>query len=407
LNTIVFIGSNKSGTSRDALAVSKQMGYYTILLTDRKELIRQRDEFPEVQEMIFFENLFNKEGVSQFLDELKERDQQLRAVISFTDPFVSYAASIAKERGLTDISVPALIKMEEKTCIREQLNELPVTPQYFIVSVKKPFTKLVDDYHSFLPLIVKNPISNGSKDVLMANTREDLKAAFQYFEKKFPGKNVLLEEFVNGTQYVIEVLVCQGRISIAAVIEQEIMNGERFIITGYSYPAQLTSIEKNKLKTAVGEILNQLGLTNGSCHLEMRLTEGEWKLIEINPRMSGGAMNRIIFEGTGINLVKETINLYLGEAPSLKETKSMYVFAKFITINSRGRLMKVTGKNRASAYEGVKEVFIKPRKGAILTKPFSLGDRYAYVLASANTAEQAKKISEEAAKEIKFYLEPL
>jgi biotin carboxylase len=123
--------------------------------------------------------------------------------------------------------------------------------------------------------------------------------------------------------------------------------------------------------------------------------------------MSGGAMNRIILEGTGINLVKETLKLYLGQDPILKATKKTHVYAKYLTINSRGRLVKVTGKNKASNYDGVKEVYVKPRKGAILTKPYSLGDRYAYVIATADNPEQAKEIALSAAKEIKFYLDPL
>jgi biotin carboxylase len=140
--------------------------------------------------------------------------------------------------------------------------------------------------------------------------------------------------------------------------------------------------------------------------LEMRWVKEEWKLIEINPRMSGGAMNQIIIEGIGINLVKEIIKMNLGQEPDITNTKNNHVYAHFITVNAKGRLLKVTGKNRALSYEGVKEVFIKPRKGNILTPPLSMGDRYAYVIASANTPNEAKRIALTAAKEIKFYLEP-
>jgi biotin carboxylase len=163
----------------------------------------------------------------------------------------------------------------------------------------------------------------------------------------------------------------------------------------------------DELELAVTNIIDELALVNGTCHLEMRLINQEWKLIEINPRMSGGAMNRIIEEGTGINLVQETIKLFLGEEPLLELTKRSHVYAKFLTINARGKLIKVTGKNKALSMNGVKEVFVKPRKGAILTKPYSLGGRYAYVIASAGTREQAKEIALAASNEIKFYLDPL
>ena len=118
-------------------------------------------------------------------------------------------------------------------------------------------------------------------------------------------------------------------------------------------------------------------------------------------------MNRIIQEGTGINLIKETLKLFLGQDPYLEATKKTHVYAKFLTVNSRGRLIKVIGKTKALNYDGVKEVYVKPRKGAVLTKPYSLGDRYAYVIAIGDTPEQAKEIAIIASREIKFYLDPL
>lgn len=407
MEIVVFIGCNKSGTSRDAMKASSEMGYETVLLTNKLEFIKQREEFSEVHNMIYIENLFDKEMVFTVLKQFKEMGKEVKAVLSLIDPFVSYAATIAKERGLVSLSVSSLKKMENKSFIREQLKHLSVSPLFFIDELKTPAAELIHKYEKYLPLIIKPPISNGSKDVLLVKTIDELQKALHFFKNKFPNSPVLLEEYMEGTQYVVEVLVHHGRIYIAAVVEQEIMHDERFIITGYIYPAVLTLQTNKKLELALITILQELHFVNGNCHFEMRLIKGEWKLIEVNPRMSGGAMNRIILEGSGVNLAKEIIKLYLGEAPSLEEKKCMHVYTKFITVNSRGRLIKVTGKNRALAHNGVKEVYIKPKKGSLLTKPYSLGNRYAYVLASAESAEGAKKIALNAAKEIKFYLDPL
>ncbi|HSV10847.1 MAG TPA: ATP-grasp domain-containing protein, partial [Hanamia sp.] len=325
----------------------------------------------------------------------------------FIDPFVSFAAMLSEEIGLTSLSTNALSIMEEKTKFRTRLKNLPTSPVYHVIQNNLTEQEYIEQYKHQLPLILKTPVSNGSKDVLLAKTIQEFKNSLHYFEKKFPGVPVLMEEYLEGTQYLIEVIVYKKRISIVAVIEQEILHSERFIITGYVYPAVLKEAEYENLQTAVTSIINELGLMNGNCHLEMRNSNGQWKLIEINPRMSGGAMNRIIQEGTGINLVKETIKLYLGEKPIVEKTEMNHVYAKFLTINTKGRLVKVTGKNRASNYEGVKEVYVKPKKGAILTKPYSLGNRYAYVIAASSTAEQAKDAALKAAREIKFYLEPL
>jgi biotin carboxylase len=407
MQTIVFIGSNKSGTSRDALSISTSMGYYTVLLTNRKEFIKQKDEFPEVQRMIYVEDLMDKEIIVSIIRDIENDQKQICAVISFIDPFVSFAARLTKELGLFQMSTDALAIMEDKTYFREHLKMLAVSPRFVVFDGEESIQNCTREYQDNLPLILKPPVSNGSKDVLLVETIAEFKDGLDYLMKKFPAFSILIEEYLIGTQYLIEVMVRNGKISIAAIIEQEVLNGERFIITGYSFPAALEDEILEDLQIAVLSIIQALGLENGTCHLEMRLVDRDWKLIEINPRMSGGAMNRIIQEGTGINLVKETIKLFLGEEPSLEAVKRMHVYAHFLTINARGRLIKVTGKNRAANIDGVKEVFVKPRKGAILTRPYSLGDRYAYVIASADTPEQAKEIALTASKEIKFYLEPL
>jgi len=407
MQTIIYIGSNKSGTSREALSISTTMGYYTVLLTNRKEFIKQRKEFQEVHCMVYVEDLMDKEIILTIVRELEKDHKQICAVISFIDPFVSLAARISAELGLYQMSTDALAIMEEKTRFREQLKTLPVSPRFTVFHGEQSILRCVEEYQDYLPLILKSPVSNGSKDVLLVETTLEFKKGLEYLTKKFPAFPILIEEYLIGNQYLIEVIVKDEIISLVAIIEQEVDTGERFIITGYSFPSALENEAFEALHLAVTSIIQTLGLVNGTCHLEMRLIKGEWKLIEINPRMSGGAMNKIIQEGTGINLVKENLKLFLGEELNLEKTKRNYVFAKFLTINTRGRLIKVVGKNKAADYKGVKEVFVKPRKGAILTKPYSLGDRYAYVIASADTPEQAKEIALTASKEIKFYLEPL
>lgn len=405
MQTIVFIGSNKSGTSREALMMANEMGYFTVLFTNRKKLVKQREEFPEVNVMLYIEDLLNRSLVEEQLELLQRKGMKICACISFIDPFVSFAAELSKDLGLAKLSIESLRTMEDKTMVRDLLKNLSVSPHFTVYKQEIPLTPFVEEYKKHLPLIIKPSASNGSKDVLLVQSESELENGLVRLRKKHGNMPILVEEYLDGPQYLIEVLIYKNEITIVGIIEQEISN--EFIITGYHYPALITEREIDKLKTSVEMIIRSLELSNGTCHLEMRYVKDHWKLIEINPRMSGGAMNRIIFEGTGVNLVKETIKLFLGKEPDLVKTKQKYVFAKYITVNSRGRLLKVTGKNRASNHDGVKFVYVKPRKGAILSKPTSMGDRYACVIASADTPEEAWSIAVKAAKEIKFYMEPL
>jgi biotin carboxylase len=404
MEAIVFIGTYKAGSSREGITAAKDLGYYTILITPNKRYILQRSEFPDANEIIYIENSMDYNNLYNECKKIQERGIEIKLCISFIDPHVSKAAKLSETLNLTQISTEALFKMEDKTRFRDALKDHPSTPFFTVYTSEATLADCLQGCIAHFPLILKPPVSNGSKDVFFVDSEEEFYSKMEFLRNKH-NTPILIEEFVSGTQYIIEVLVYNGNITIAGVIEQEL--NKNFVVTGYSYPAVMNLEDKEKLEESVKSIINQLGVHNGTCHLEMRNSNGEWKLIEINPRMAGGAMNQIIKEGSGINLTQETIKLYLGKEPKLEFKNCKCVFAQFVTINKKGKLVKVTGRIRASKHAGVKKVFVFPRKGTILYPPTSMGYRYAYVIASSDKPETAKAIAKKAAKEIQFHLEPI
>jgi len=402
MKTIVFIGSNRFGTSNEALLIAKEMGYYVVLLIDRK-----KQDFFEADQLIYIKELFNIEKSIEAITKLKGLGYEICACLSFVDPYISYSAKLAKHFGLKELSIDALYTMENKIRFREKLKHLSSSPFYTTIYDEVPLDQFIEKYKSFLPLIVKPPSTNGSRDVFFVETGEQLKTAIHFLLQKYPKQSVLVEEYLVGPQYLIEVFVHNQHLNMIGIIEQEFSEDGQFIVIGYHFPALLSEADHKKLVLSVREIIEELELTNGSCHLEMRNINGEWKLIEINPRMSGGAMNQIIKEGTGINLIKEIIELHLGADPSLMKTQNnQYLYARYLTISSCGKLLKIAGEELALKHAGVKYVFTKPLEGKIIATPSTMGHRYACIIAASQSPEEAKTIALAAAMEIKFYIEP-
>ncbi|MFJ7828708.1 ATP-grasp domain-containing protein [Peribacillus sp. NPDC046944] len=406
MKTIVFIGSNKSGSSREALKAAERLGYFTVLLTNRPKFLEQRLEFPDVHQMILTE-LSNHQTLKETIYKLQNQGKEIHAILSFIDPYVNVAAALAEIFCTSTVPSNQILSMEDKILTRNLLKSLPSSPYFEIYNPEDALKDFLKEQNKHIPLIVKSPISAGSKDVLLANNKSQLRKSMKNLIRKYENSPILLEEYLTGPQYLVETLVQDGQVYIVAVIEQEITFEKRFIVTGYSLLPHMEKQFYDGIYETVSNIVEAFQIKNGACHLELRLIQGEWKLIEINPRISGGAMNRIIEVGYGINLVEETIQLFLGNKPNLTKKHSKYVYVHYITVDTMGKLVKVTGKNRAGKYPGVQEVFIKPRKGKILRPPLSMGDRYGYVLASSDVEEEAKKVAKEAAKEIHFNLEQL
>ncbi|MGE7917599.1 ATP-grasp domain-containing protein [Viridibacillus sp. NPDC093762] len=405
MKSIIFIETTKSGSSREAIKAAARLGFLTVLLTERESFMVQRKEFPDVSQMIHTKKI-TEDFIRTKLRQLQQQGKIINAIVSFVDPFVSLAVQLMNELCESGISVEALKLMEDKTVLRTALRENATTPYFEVYQPTDDLKHFINRSYHF-PLIIKSAVSKGSKDVHLVENEFNMKTVMKKILTLYPNQNILLEEYLDGPQYLVELLVHNGKLTVVAVFKQDITKKIKFIITGYDLQLTLEEDLYDELYNAVESIINDLGVTNAACHIEIRYVNGNWKLVEINPRISGGAMNRMIEEAFGTNLVEETIKLYLGYEPDLKRKFEKPIYTHYLTSNSYGHLLKVTGKNKAAKQPGVREVYIKPRKGATIMPPLSMGHRYGYVIASGDSSDEAKRNAVNAASNIKFYLDPI
>ncbi|PEQ26227.1 biotin carboxylase, partial [Bacillus cereus] len=383
----------------------EKLNFFTVLLTKKTKFIEERDTFPDVHQMIFID-INDYDNIITTIEKINKSGKNIKGIFSFIDPFVYLAARLSEKFCSNIVSTEAIYRMENKILTRNVLKDLPISLNYLIYKPTEPLSSFLKKNKKInFPLIVKSPKSSGSKDVLLVKNKNQLIFSIQSLLNKLPNEEILLEEYVDGPQYLVEILVQNGKVHIIAVIEQEITLFERFIVTGYSLLGQVDKSLYNSLFNAVNSVIQAFNMKNGACHLELRRIKDVWKLIEINPRISGGAMNDIIEIGHGISLVQETIQLMLGNKPSLNKKHHKFVYAHYLTVKSKGKLIRVTGKNRSSKYPGVEKVYIKPKKGTVLKPPTSMGHRCGYVLAASYFKTVAKKIALKAAKEISFEIQ--
>jgi biotin carboxylase len=398
LKTIIFIGTNKSGSSREATRAAEKLGYFTVLFTNNEKQIQQRKAYPEIHKMILTDTS-NIEDMKEEIYKLSKKGLEVKSIVSFVDPFVHIASILCDEFCDNYTSSTAIEMMEDKEKTRNFLKNQPYSPKFCLLKPNESFTN-----NLAFPLIVKSPKSTGSKDVLLANDSSELNKHLGHLRSKNPRETIMIEEYIDGPQYLVEALVYKHQAHVIGIIEQEITQGKRFIITGYGVLVKAPQEIQTGLEEVLQSIVKAFNIENGTLHLELRLTKNGWKLIEINPRISGGAMNTMLHAAFGFNLVEETLKLFLGEQPDINPKHRKFVYTKYIIVESKGILEKVIGRNRATNSPGVVDVFVKPRRGTLLTPPLSMGHRYAYVIAEGTTLAEAKNNAINAAKEIKFIL---
>lgn len=402
MRAIVFLGTLKSGSSRDALRAAKRMGYYVILLTDRRSHLEQSREFTEVDVMLPC-NLRNMQEIRSSIAKIQTRDIKVYAIVSFTEAHCLTACIMADELGLHQFTCHAIKQMKNKIISREIVSLTDYSPSFMAISAAALLSDFAPLSGFNYPFIIKSPSSTGSADVFKVSNLQELNYYLRHLQNNNPSESILVEEMLEGPQYLIEVLVHDDNVQIAAIIEQEITFYQRFIITGYNLLLELPE-KLQDLPAVVSDIVKAHGMESGACHLEMRLVNQQWKLIEINPRISGGSMNRLIYLGLGVDLTAETIKLALGMEPDLRPRYRRHIFVQYRTVPQAGVLDKVTGMNRASKSAGVLEVYVRPRRGAYLRPPLSMGNRYAYVIATGFSEDEARKNAKTAAMKIQFWM---
>ncbi|MFJ8235986.1 ATP-grasp domain-containing protein [Ureibacillus sp. NPDC094379] len=405
MKSIIFFETYKSGSSREGIIAAKNLGFKVHLLTSNKRFLDEKDEFIEIDEFHFVD-FYELDHIRETIVQI-QKNEHVACVISFIDSYVYLAASFSNELCGTNLSVNAFKVMEDKLLTRNQLQGQPYSPFFDILPSEASLRPFIKNAKDRLPLILKLPKSCGSKHVYLIETRAQLRNRIHFLRTRFDD-DLLIEEYLSGPQVIVEAIVHQGNIQIATIVEQEITKSQKFIITGYSISSnELENTYKDSLIKTAHEIIQTFGLENGNCHLEMRHVQNAWKLIEANPRISGGVMNDLIQEAYGFNYVEQILNVYLGNSPTLHRTKEESVYAHYLTVDEHGELIKVNGKQKALEHNGVLKVFIKPKKGKILSPPLSMGDRYGYILAKGNTKNEAKMNAIDAASQIKFHITPL
>ncbi|WP_216773271.1 hypothetical protein [Metabacillus halosaccharovorans] len=133
MDTIIFIGCNKSGTSREALEAASEMGYFTVLYTDRLQFLKQREEFPEVHQLLYLKSLEDKKLLIEEIQKLVHAGKHVKACLSLIDPFVSVAADISEALQIGRITKEAIVMMENKALFRKKLKSLSYTPNFFFM----------------------------------------------------------------------------------------------------------------------------------------------------------------------------------------------------------------------------------------------------------------------------------
>lgn len=376
---------------------AKEMGYYVIAVDD--------DE--NAPGMALADKAIVPGGL---MDEEKmvaiAKEEQVNGVIHpCSEVAMNVMGRINDELHLCGISREIAIRATNKHLMREAFEK------YGAPSPKSILTKDEEDAWRLFSnefdtnAILKPSRNSGSRGI----AKVEKGIAKEYFVNLYRraldesrDHQVLIEQFIEGPEFSVEVIVWKGVPHVLAVTDKKTTEAPYFVELGHNQPSVYPEDIQQKLKDGAIAGCKALGLTNCAAHCELKIQNGEVYLMEIGARMGGDFIStELTHLSSGIDMVAATINVVLGVEPNLKPVEEKHGVAIRYFTPKPGKVVSIENTetlNHLDIYDS--EIYVK--SGDEVKEVKSSLDRSGHVIVIAQTPQMAIKRAEELIDEVKI-----
>ena len=267
-------------------------------------------------------------------------------------------------------------------------------PWFFIAKDREAFKEILPSVT--YPCVMKPTDSSGSRGVVLAHDREELVREYGYTLSSSRGGAVILEEYMRGPEFSVEVMVTGGEPHVLQVTDKLTTGAPHFVEMGHSQPSGQSPENLEKIRDLARRAVKAVGIGRGPAHVEIILTEDGPKMVELGARMGGDCITtHLVPLSTGIDMIHATIDMALGKEPDIAPKWNKGAAIRYFRTEP-GVLRSIEGTDEARAIDGVKEISFVKKPGEQVGEIGSSGDRIGFVIAQADTAEKAVAVCEEA-----------
>lgn len=370
---------------------AKELGYYVGVIDYNPNAIGilHADEYFEISTIDI-----------QGIIEIARRFKPNGIITAATDMPVRSVAAVVNELGLCGISPDTALKATDKgEMIKTFVKHNVASPWFYILNGYDKLKSVCKNLS--YPCIIK-PIDNaGSRGVVLVNNPSELESSYEYSKSQSRSGTVIIEEYMSGSEVSVEIICINGEPHIIAVTDKLTTGAPYFVEMGHSQQSQLEYEKIEAIKRLASDATKAIGIDNGPVHVEIMLTDEGPKMVELGARMGGDCItSHLVPLSTGVDMIEATIRLACGEninvIPKLQKGSAIrYISA------SAGKVENITGIDEAMAIDGIKEIVLNKNTGDLVTNINSSADRIGFVIAQADTVQDAIRACEVALEKIK------
>ena len=315
---------------------------------------------------------------------------------------------INDELGLAGITREQAIRATNKHLMREafERGNAPSPKSILTESAEDAWEHLQNDFTT--DGILKPSRNSGSRGIAKVTRdmpKEEFEKAYYIALEESRDKSVLIEQFIEGPEFSIEIIVWNGEVNVLTVTDKKTTEAPHFVELGHNQPSCRTAEEVETLKAAAVAGVKALGVNNCACHAEAKLMNGRAYLMEIGARLGGDFIStELTHLSTGIDMVGAAIDVALGLEPdlSVKEEPKGACIRYFCP--KPGKLVSISNLEALDdprVYK--KKIYVKV--GDMIPEVTSSLCRSGHVIVTEETPQKAIALAEKLITDVKMEIE--
>lgn len=338
--------------------------------------------------------IFHTDEAAEVLGMLDPKwKERIISVIPASEPGVELASDLANRLGLIHLDRKVAKVCRDKTQIRNALKSLGMASVAFqeCTTVKESLA-FVDQYQ--LPVVMKHPTGAGQNNIFICSTKREVERAFETIVSapNIFGQTsdiVLVEEFLQGTEYAVNFIVANKEIRLLDTWEYEhYLFDEKNRLYDNITHFQRRSEGKIRAEKYAQSVIEALKIDNGYIHLEVIDDPVKGPvLVDIGARLIGGHFTTLIKQlGLG-DPFKTTLKLYDGtlDVSAIKYNPKCGMSGVFIPIFKTGIVTEIKGIEAIQQRNGYGFHFCSIEVGDRVERSEELGNMAASFYISAPT----------------------
>ena len=380
----------------DVIEKAKSMGYYVLAVDGNPKAPGFN-----VADKAICADIVNEETMLKIA-----RDEHVDGVIHpCSEVSMAVMGRINDELGLSGISREQAICATNKHLMHKAFEKgnAPSPKSILAQDAEDAWSRLQNEFDT--DAILKPSRNSGSRGIAKVSRNMDKGDFIRAYDEALSESrdhSVLIDQFIEGPEFSIEMIVWRGDIHVLTVTDKKTTGAPHFVELGHNQPSCFSATDVETLKAAAVAGVRALGVNNCACHAEAKLMNGKAYLMEVGARLGGDFIStELTHLSTGIDMVAAAIDVALGVEPDLSAKEEPKGVCIRYFCPKPGKLVSISNTevlNNPHVY--LWEIY--PKEGDVIPAVTSSLCRSGHVIVTEKTPQKAIELAERLIESVKF-----